>query len=113
MHWIYLIHKFHNLSWITEINNILYDILIYWDAPVYVSVYWDIVLKWIKIKFKYYIKLKCSLFCVCVCVRACMCVCVCVCVLYSQLFNIVLFIIFMHTIECKTVMSRLFDYIWN
>ncbi len=29
MHWIYLIHEFHNLSWITEI---------YWDAPVYVCV---------------------------------------------------------------------------
>ncbi len=35
MHWIYLIHKFHNLSWITEINELFHDILIYWDAPVY------------------------------------------------------------------------------
>ncbi len=34
MHWIYLIHKFHNLSWITEINELFHDILIYWDAPV-------------------------------------------------------------------------------
>ncbi len=34
MHWIYLIHKFHNLSWITEINELLHDIIIYWDAPV-------------------------------------------------------------------------------
>ncbi len=25
----------HNLSWITEINEIFHDILIYWDAPVY------------------------------------------------------------------------------
>ncbi len=36
MHWIYLIHEFHNLSWITEINELFHDILIYWDAPVYI-----------------------------------------------------------------------------
>ncbi len=35
MHWIYLIHEFHNLSWITEINELFHDILIYWDAPVF------------------------------------------------------------------------------
>ncbi len=34
MHWIYLIHEFHNLSWITEINELFHDIPIYWDAPV-------------------------------------------------------------------------------
>ncbi len=34
MHWIYLIHEFRNLSWITEINELFHDILIYWDAPV-------------------------------------------------------------------------------
>ncbi len=34
MHLIYLIHKFHNLSWITEISELFHDILIYWDAPV-------------------------------------------------------------------------------
>ncbi len=34
MHWIYLIHEFHNLSWITEINELLHDILIHWDKPV-------------------------------------------------------------------------------
>ncbi len=34
VHWIYLIHEFHNLSWITEINYLFHDILIYWDAPV-------------------------------------------------------------------------------
>ncbi len=34
MHWIYLIHEFQNLSWITEINELFHDILIYWDAPV-------------------------------------------------------------------------------
>ncbi len=28
------LHKFHNLSWITEINELFHDILIYWDAPV-------------------------------------------------------------------------------
>ncbi len=33
MHWIYLIYEFHNL--ITEINELVHDILIYWDAPVY------------------------------------------------------------------------------
>ncbi len=37
MHWIYLIHEFHNLSWITEINELFHDILIYWDAPVHQS----------------------------------------------------------------------------
>ncbi len=31
---IYLIHKFHILSWITEINWLFHNILIYWDAPV-------------------------------------------------------------------------------
>ncbi len=35
VHLIYLIHEFHNLSWITEINELFHDILIYWDAPVY------------------------------------------------------------------------------
>ncbi len=34
MHWIYLIHEFHNMSWITEINELLNDILNYWDEPV-------------------------------------------------------------------------------
>ncbi len=33
--WSSLIHEFHNLSWITEINELFHDILIYWDAPVY------------------------------------------------------------------------------
>ncbi len=37
VHWIYLIHEFHNLSWITEINELFHDILIYWDAPVYIQ----------------------------------------------------------------------------
>ncbi len=36
MHLIYLIHEFHNLSWITEINELFHNILIYWDAPVYI-----------------------------------------------------------------------------
>ncbi len=34
VHWVYLIHEFHNLSWITEINELFHDILIYWDVPV-------------------------------------------------------------------------------
>ncbi len=34
---IYLIHEFH-LSWITDINELFHDILIYWDAPVYTKV---------------------------------------------------------------------------
>ncbi len=34
MHWISLIHEFHNLIWITEINELFHNILIYWDAPV-------------------------------------------------------------------------------
>ncbi len=29
VHWIYLIHEFHNLSWITEENELFHDILIY------------------------------------------------------------------------------------
>ncbi len=29
-----LIQKFNNLSWITEINELFHDILIYRDAPV-------------------------------------------------------------------------------
>ncbi len=33
-YFINLIHEFHNLSWITEINELFHDILIYWDAPV-------------------------------------------------------------------------------
>ncbi len=37
MHWIYLIHEFDNLSWITEINELFHDILIYWDAPVHLA----------------------------------------------------------------------------
>ncbi len=36
MHWIDLLHKFHNLSWITEINELFHNILIYWNAPVYI-----------------------------------------------------------------------------
>ncbi len=35
MHFIYLMHEFHNLSWITEINELFHDILINWDAPVH------------------------------------------------------------------------------
>ncbi len=34
MYFVYLINEFHNLSWITEINEFFHDILIYWDAPV-------------------------------------------------------------------------------
>ncbi len=36
---MYLTHKFHNLSWIAEINELFHDILIYWDAPVYEHVF--------------------------------------------------------------------------
>ncbi len=35
MHLFNLIHEFHNLSWIIEMNELLHDILIYWDAPVF------------------------------------------------------------------------------
>ncbi len=45
-HWIYLIHEFHNLSWITEINELFHDILIYWDAPVYaIAIYEDAMIQ--------------------------------------------------------------------
>ncbi len=37
VHFIYLIYKFHILSWITEINELFHNILIYWDAPVLVQ----------------------------------------------------------------------------
>ncbi len=40
VHRIDLIHEFHNLSWITEINELFHDILIYWDAPVYTLRQW-------------------------------------------------------------------------
>ncbi len=29
MHWIYLIHKFHNLSWIIEINELSIEMHLY------------------------------------------------------------------------------------
>ncbi len=29
---------FHNLSWITEIDEFFHDIQIYWDAPVYIDI---------------------------------------------------------------------------
>ncbi len=32
---MYLIYEFHNLSWITEINELFHDILMHLDAPVY------------------------------------------------------------------------------
>ncbi len=41
MHLIYLIHKFLNLSWITEINLLFHNILICWDAPVNVLNIWE------------------------------------------------------------------------
>ncbi len=48
MHWIYLIHEFHNLSWITEINELFQNILIYWDAPVhtYMHIIWLATHNW-------------------------------------------------------------------
>ncbi len=53
MHWIYLIYEFHNLSWITEINELFHDILIYWDAPVYICLEKDSTLlkslSWIRL----------------------------------------------------------------
>ncbi len=52
MHWIYLIHEFHNLSWITEIKELFHDILIYWDAPVFWWKPWCMffrILWWIEI----------------------------------------------------------------
>ncbi len=39
MHLIDLIHEFHNLSWITEINELFHNIQIYWDAPVCMHVF--------------------------------------------------------------------------
>ncbi len=56
MHWIYLIHEFHNLSWITEINELFHNILIYWDAPVFTNNY--ILYSYTKHKDKLYNKKK-------------------------------------------------------
>ncbi len=39
VHLIYLIHEFNILSWITEINELFHDILIYWDALTYTYIY--------------------------------------------------------------------------
>ncbi len=47
MHWIYLIHEFHNLSWITEINELFHDIIV-WDHLYVCMHYKDYVLSlWI------------------------------------------------------------------
>ncbi len=35
-------YEFHNLSWITEINEFVHDILIYWDAPVYANLHLEL-----------------------------------------------------------------------
>ncbi len=48
MHLIYLIHEFHSLSRITEINLLSHDILIYWDAPIFSG-------EWVIIIFVYFI----------------------------------------------------------
>ncbi len=34
---LFYTHEFHNLSWISEINELFHDILINWDAPVYIK----------------------------------------------------------------------------
>ncbi len=39
MHLIYSVHENHNLSWVTDTNELFHDILIYWDAPVCVCMY--------------------------------------------------------------------------
>ncbi len=44
MHLIYFIHEFHNFSWITEINELFHNILIYWDATVLVGLELGVVL---------------------------------------------------------------------
>ncbi len=61
---MYLIHEFHNLSWITEINELFHDILIYWDAPVYADIFNFIFIKelWKKVySFHKNIKQQCFL----------------------------------------------------
>ncbi len=57
MHWIYLIHEFHNLSWITEINEIVHDILIYWDALVCIYIYIYIYI-YIHTQTQFYLEIK-------------------------------------------------------
>ncbi len=39
MHWIYLIHEFHNLSWITEINELFHNILIEMHLYICICIY--------------------------------------------------------------------------
>ncbi len=51
MHWIYLIHKFRNLSWITEINELFHDILIYWDAPACKCIWSILSMKYMYFKY--------------------------------------------------------------
>ncbi len=46
---VQLKHEFHYLSWITEINKLFQDILIYWDAPVVSNGYltgenWNVII---------------------------------------------------------------------
>ncbi len=52
---MYLIHEFHILSWITEINELFHDILIYWDAPVYIYIRNDIMAIIYTITFFYFL----------------------------------------------------------
>ncbi len=47
VHWIYLIHEFHSLSWITEINELFHDILIYCDAPVLCNVHTVLMIQFV------------------------------------------------------------------
>ncbi len=64
VHWIYLIHEFHNLSWITEINELFHDIPIYCDAPVYTHIPGQMfeIFKNLNAFFKMYFMLRLHLF---------------------------------------------------
>ncbi len=80
MHLIYLIHEFHNLSWITEINELFHDILIYWDAPVYFTALVDnYFFQWENLAWR-------LLYTYCVCV----CVCVCVYIYIQKIHDSIL-----------------------
>ncbi len=88
MHWIYLIHEFHNLSWINEINELFHVILIYWDAPVYVCMC---------------ICIYCIYMCICLCICVCMCIyciymCICLCICVCMCIYIYIYIYILYSI---------------
>ncbi len=64
MHWIYLIHEFHILSWITKLNELFHDILIYWDAPVDINTQYKLLndsVKQSNVFLNHFLKMSCTI----------------------------------------------------